>query len=599
MGKSKKRSRASKARTNPLHNKLNSAAKDANLITKKIQPLLTQLQSAVPNDRSMAISSISVLCDDPHMRQLLLREKLVQVILNYSLSDSNKDIVIEAYGLLRNLTLEEGYDISIYLWRNKIWVSIKDGFDQITSSLQNMQQEDSVPNNDKKQKAAINQARRLLFDYADNLISLLVSLTNNAEDILNEILEGSNLNIIFSLIVNFIQYGFEKLPTALQNTILDLIYDISSESLDFIDELLKIEPIVNLIKNLNDKPTTSELSQVLVQGILLQLLETDENVQLDSVQCLSFFENVIKAVKDIDLKQMNEQLNYVIKDDVDIPKLKEQAKKRQNSMMQLQAVEIALDVIAGIIEMISSLAVPISSNLSTVLLATVPQFLDALQEEFPDRVFIAWNNLLWLFVGAEEPVDKNILSDIWNKVTSHDDKNNSSIKIGKISVMWVILKICGNQGDVDLLTKFNVWNNTGFVDTIIHQYKEVDEIDFKQRCCALLATVASYQSQDVNVNQCIGSFLMELLMSKDTPVDILIEVLGDLFEIYSDSDFPYDEPVFVNGNYLALLNDKVMSNVKDIFKMVDKNKNPAQKEKCTEMFSTLQSFIHYKANEIS
>lgn len=599
MGKSKKRSRASKARTNPLHNKLNSAAKDANFITKKIQPLLTQLQSAVPNDRNMAISSISVLCDDPHMRQLLLREKLVQIILDHTLSDSNKDIVIEAYGLLRNLTLEEGYDISIYLWRNKIWVSIKDGFDQITSSLQNMQQEKSVPNNDKKQKAAIKQSKRLLFDYADNLISLLVSLSNNADDILNEILEESNLNIIFGLIVSFIQYGFENLPTALQNTILDLIYDISSESLDFIDELLKIEPIVSLIKTLNDKPTTSELSQVLVQGILLQLLETDENVQLDSLQCLSFFENVIKAVKDIDLKQMNEQLNYVIKDEVDIPKLKEQAKKRQDAMMQLQAIEIALDVIAGIIEMISSLSLQMSSNLSTILLATVPQLLDALQQEFPDRVFIAWNNLLWLFVGAEEHVDENILSDIWNKVTSHDDKNNSSVKLGKISVMWVILKICGTQGDVGLLTKFSVWNNTGFVDTIIQQYREVEEIDFKQRCCALLATVASYQSQDVSINQHIGSFLMELLMGKDTPVDVLIEVLGDMFEIYSDSDFSYDEPVFVNGNFLALLSDKVIPNIKDIFKMVDKNKNPAQKEKCTEMFSTLQSFIHYKANERS
>ncbi|KAG0670872.1 hypothetical protein C6P45_001637 [Maudiozyma exigua] len=599
MGKSKKRSRASKARTNPLHNKLNSAAKDANLITKKIQPLLTQLQSAVPNDRNMAISSISVLCDDPHMRQLLLREKLVQIILNHTLSDSNKDIVIEAYGLLRNLTLEEGYDISIYLWRNKIWVSIKDGFDQITSSLQNMQQEKSVPNNDKKQKAAISQSKRLLFDYADNLISLLVSLTNNADDILNEILEESNLNIIFGLIVSFTQYGFENLPIALQNTILDLIYDISSESLDFIDELLKFEPIVSLIKRLNDKPTTSELSQVLVQGILLQLLETDENVQLDSIQCLSFFEKVINAVKDIDLKQMNEQLNYVIKDEVDIPKLKEQAKKRQVAMMQLQAIEIALDVIAGIIEMISSLSLQMSSSLSTVLLATVPQLLDALQQEFPDRVFIAWNNLLWLFVGAEEHVDENILSDIWNKVTSHDDKNNSSVKLGKISVMWVILKICGTQCDVGLLTKFNVWNNIGFVDAIIQQYREVEEIDFRQRCCALLATVASYQSQDVSVNQHIGSFLMQLLMGKDTPVDVLIEVLGDMFEIYSDSDFSYDEPVFVNGNFLALLNDKVIPNVKDIFKMVDKNKNPAQKEKCTEMFSTLQSFIHYKTNERS
>ncbi|SMN18696.1 similar to Saccharomyces cerevisiae YDL063C Protein required for biogenesis of the large ribosomal subunit [Maudiozyma saulgeensis] len=599
MGKSKKRSRASRARLNPLKNGADSSAKDANLVTKKIQPLLAQLQSATPNDRSMAISSISVLCEDPHMRQLLLKEKLIHIILTHLLNDTNKDIVIEAYGLLRNLTLEEGYDISTYLWRNKIWVSIKDGFEQIVSSLKTLQQENSTSAANKSQQAAHNQSKRLLFDYADNLISLLVSLTNNSDSILSEVLSEENLKGVFDLILNFLNYGFTVLPTALQNTILDLIYDFSSESLDFIDELLKHEPIITLIRNLNEEPLKNELSQVLIQGILLQLLETDENISLDSNQCISFFQAVIEAVKDIDLKQMNDELNYVIKDEVDIPKLKEQAKKRQNAMMQLQAVEIALDVVAGIIEMISSLNVEVSSNLSTVLLATLPQFLDALLQDFPDRVFIAWNNLLWLISGTEENIDNSILRDLWNKVTTYDDKNNESIKMSKISVMWVILKICGTQANIDLLQEFNVWDNIEFVNTIIQQYNEVQGIDFKQRCCALLATVACYQTQNISINERVGAFLLHLLSSKDTPVDILIEALSSLFEIYSDGDFTYDVPVFVNGNYLSALEEKVVPNLKDVFKMVDKNKNPAQKEKCTEMFSTLQSFIHYKANERS
>lgn len=85
MEKFKKRSRASRNRLNPLNNgstKTNLSKKDANLAARKIQPLIRQLQSAVPNDRNIALSSISVLCEDPHMRHLLLKEKLIKIVLN-------------------------------------------------------------------------------------------------------------------------------------------------------------------------------------------------------------------------------------------------------------------------------------------------------------------------------------------------------------------------------------------------------------------------------------------------------------------------------------------------------------------------------------
>lgn len=599
MGRSKKRSRASKARLNPLNNANGTSAKDANLITKKIQPLLTQLQSAVPNERSMAISSISVLCEDPHMRQLLLKEKLIHIILTHSLNDDNKDVVIESYGLLRNLTLEEGYDVSIYLWRNDIWVAIKEGFKQVVSSLQSMYSAVSDSKMDKKQISNHNQAKTLLFDYADNLISLLVSLTNNSDDILNEILNDENLPIVFDLIANFQQYGFKNLTTALQNTILDLIYDFSSESLDFIDALIKQDAVISLIDSLRKDAPVNELTQVLLQGILMQVLEADENATLHATECIEFIQSITKAIQPINLQQMNSDLNLVIKDEVDIPKLKEQAKKRQLAMMQMQALEIGLDLLAGIIEMVSSLDVDVSENLSTVLLSIIPPVLDALLEQFADRVFIVWNNMLWLFIGADDNVDEAVLRKVWNDVAKCNDDDITSIKMSKVSVMWVILKICGNQGNIALLTEFNVWNNASFSQTVIEQYQAVAEVEFKQRCCALLATVASYQTQNTEINQLVGNFFLEQLVSKDTPVEILVEITSALFELYSDSEFTYDLPVFVNGGYLAILQDKVLPNLRNVFKMVDKNKDPALKEKCNDTFNTLQSFIQYKATERS
>lgn len=599
MGRSKKRSRASKARLNPLRNDSNtSSAKDASLVTEKIQPLLKHLQSAVPNDRNMAIGSISVLCEDPHMRQLLLKEKLVHIILTHSLNDDVKDIVIEAYGLLRNLTLEEGYDISIHLWRSNIWVSIKDGFNQIVTSLQALK---AVDKNsiDPKQIAAHNQSKRLLFDYADNLISLAVALVNNSDDILEEVLSEQNLNIIFDLIINFQSYGLNILPTTLQNTILDLIYDFSSESLDFIDALLKCDPIISMIKHLKEVPPSNELGQILTQGIVLQLLDADEETKLESNQCVDLFQNVTVAVQNINIKQMREDMNLTVTEEVDVPKLKELAKKRQSAMMQLQAVEMGLDIITGIIEIIASLELDISEELSVILTSQLPGFFNSYLEEFPDRAFIGWNNLLWLFISTNEDIDNTLLIELWNKVSTFDDKDIPSIKMAKMSVMWVILKICGIQGNIDMLKEFNVWNNLYFVNSIIELYKNLDETEFRQRCCALLATVACFQAQDININERIGHFFIELLATKDTSAEILVEVTSAFFEIYSDSNFSYDLPVFVNGGFLAILKEKVSSNLKDIFKMVDKNKNPELKQKCTDTLNTLDSFIQYKTNEKS
>ena len=85
MEKFKKRSRASRNRLNPLNNgstKTDLSKQNANLVARKIQPLIRQLQGAVPKDRNIALSTISVLCEDPHMRQLLLKDKLIKIVLN-------------------------------------------------------------------------------------------------------------------------------------------------------------------------------------------------------------------------------------------------------------------------------------------------------------------------------------------------------------------------------------------------------------------------------------------------------------------------------------------------------------------------------------
>ena len=615
MAKSKKKSRASRARLNPLRNAQKSTTtKDTGLVTRKIQPLVKQLQSAVPSERNIALSSISVLCDDPHMRQLFLKERLLQVVLSNLLNDDNADIVIEAYGLLRNIALDEGYDASIFLWRNNVWTSIQSGLQQVVTSLDTMGEQTSSSSSSHGHDVKNAQSRRLVFEYADNLLSLVVALSDSATDILDQILEKSNLELIINVLLKLTHYGFEKLPSMLQNTMLDLIYDFTSQSMDFIDSLLACQPLVDFIAGLHDLEkqeqvgqeisttggtSSNELREVLTQGIMLQLYDADPNSRLNTTQCAELLTNVMNAVASINVSETVETLMRRIDEEINVNKLKEYTKNRADAVMRYQAIEIALDVITGTIEIIASSDIKVDGQLDEILESQLPQFFNALFEGFTEKVLVAWNNLLWLFVNLDRVVDQTLLQKLWDDIVSLEDRDDTDVKMGKVSVMWVILKICGLQGADDLLQQFKVWNNMEFVDAIIKQFNESDDTEYRDRCCGLLAVIASYQSQDYKINQRIGQFFMELLVSDTIPVEILVDVTHSLFGIYGDCNFDYDLPVFVNGGFLNILREKVVPNLKRRFKMVDKNKTPELKSRCTNCFNTLDSFIHYKANERS
>ena len=521
------------------------------------------------------------------------------------------DIVIEAVGLLRNLALEEGYDLAIHLWRNQIWTPIKDGLNKIVQSLDLMINSNKGNGSDNQRKDINNNTKRLLFDYSDNLISLIVALSNGADQILNEILQDEQIHEILYTFVKFIEYGFDKLPSNLQNTLLDLIYDFSSESLDFIDSVMAFEPIAILLSSLDKLDTNNELTQVLIQGIKLQFLDDVIDEKVTSSNCNEIVIKVMNSIKDINLDQMKKGLysdillNSDSKDESNMisantQKLKEYAKAKQDSMMQLQAIEVGIDVITGTIEIIASSDIKPNHELEETIHELIPQFLFALLKEFPDRILIAWNNLLWLYVTLDESIEPDMLRQLWNKVTNQTDtlaQEDMTIKIGKMSVIWVILKICGMLGYIDLLKEWSIWDNLEFASRIKEEYLQNDDLEYRTKCCGVTTTIAAYQGQSTEINRFVSEFLLEKMVSLEIPSELLIDMTYAIFEIYGDRDYDYDEVVFVQGGYLDILKDRVQPNLKNVFKMVDKNKTPKLKERCTKCYNTLDSFIHYKANE--
>lgn len=617
MGKSKKRSRASSARLNPVSGGGRHNAKDDALVNKRLQPLLIKLQSIVPNDRAMALGSISVLCEDPYMRKTLLKQRLANIILSKLLTDDNTDIVVESCGLLRNLCLEEGYDLSTYLWRSDIWASVNQGFDRLLKSL------DALQKKEEQISDAVNRAstesKRLLFDYADNLISLVVALANGSDEILKQILNVDKINRVFDVITQLLKYGLSKLPLAVVNTILDLLYDFSSESFAFIDAVESnqlLSEFVRGLPQLMNNDSFNELTQVLIQGIQLQF--SDMNITYE--QSNETIHTVCRCIKDIDLKQVQADLSSLPQDEELVKtqdsqvaqKIKDYLKARSSGMMKLQSVEIAIDLITAIIEIVASLyeerKTPLPESLLETLTVFLPHIFQHLGEEFSSRILIAWNNLLWLYLTLEInflELPNEPHKYLWEIINALPD-TDLALKMGKLSVMWAILKTITSQSrPAEWLLFFQLQNNGNFVRSIIESYnKDIsaqdmapeDIIQLGQRYCGVLCTYSTFQGQ-TEMNDLIGQFILKQLLSKDVPQYLLVEFTNSLFEIYSDGNFDYNEPVFVKNGFLDILEKQVAPNLKARFKLVDRNKDAQLKENCNECFTTLESFIQYKKNE--
>jgi hypothetical protein len=126
MGKSKPRNRA-KNRNNPTAREVKPPTDPelAALRQKEILPVLQKLQSAEVKNRSEAARAITNLIEDKKTRKLLLKEQIVTILFEHTLTDSSLETKVDGWGILRNLALEEDRDFCIHLFRRDILTTIE------------------------------------------------------------------------------------------------------------------------------------------------------------------------------------------------------------------------------------------------------------------------------------------------------------------------------------------------------------------------------------------------------------------------------------------------------------------------------------------
>ncbi|GLB35792.1 putative ARM repeat-containing protein [Lyophyllum shimeji] len=184
MGKSQKK--RSMRRHNPMRvpdshlPKGLASASSTSSKTEAILPILQKMESPDASERKWACVAVSNLIqNDPSTRRLLQGKNIVGALIT-RLTDSEEEVIVEAAGSLRNLCIDGGYDICAEMYNKNILAPWKTFIPKISNTLsQYLEGSASTPEN----------AQNIVYQFADNVITLLWCLSETSNKALNAINE--------------------------------------------------------------------------------------------------------------------------------------------------------------------------------------------------------------------------------------------------------------------------------------------------------------------------------------------------------------------------------------------------------------------------
>ncbi|KAI9301750.1 armadillo-type protein [Cunninghamella echinulata] len=134
------------------------------------------------------------------------------------------------------------------------------------------------------------------------------------------------------------------------------------------------------------------------------------------------------------------------------------------------------------------------------------------------------------------------------------------------------------------------------VATLCGAYQSANQdSSMRVKVIGCLGPIASRQG-DINTNKNIGEFVMNVLRHSQTSPEVRIESLNLLYDVYSDCAFDYDEPVFVQSDYLSQLK-QLLPPIRSMVKAIDRRKQFDLRSRADEALTNLVAFIKYKSNE--
>ncbi|OLN81015.1 putative ARM-like repeat-containing protein [Colletotrichum chlorophyti] len=192
MGKSRRNRGGQSHRKDPIAKAVKppSDPELAALREKSILPVIKDLQSSEPKSRTAAAAAVSNLVTDDKCRKLLLREQIVHIVLNETLTDSSLDGRAAGWEILRVIAEEEEADFCVHLYRQDVLSAI--GFASQTI-LQNLAPDAKLSRAEVKVTWAI----------TESVVALLSALAEAQDEILEAVVSTEGIkNLLFFIVAH-------------------------------------------------------------------------------------------------------------------------------------------------------------------------------------------------------------------------------------------------------------------------------------------------------------------------------------------------------------------------------------------------------------
>lgn len=666
MGKAKKKSGSKPNRNNPISRPNNGgkgalSPKDQQFLENKVKPLLETLEAPEIEPRAAALSEVTLLCEDTRYRSIFLKEKLLKIILNLIQQESNQEVLKEAFGLLRNIAIEEGHDSTIFLWRQNIV--------QFAASRLNLEYSQPDPNNANKPQHATND------ELLENVISLLTAMASSSAEIFDGIQEkiGGALASCLSTIV--LEYVSKKVTASLFSVACEALYTFSEDNSSFLESVSNLP--LNII--LSDSEKYPSLGIVYLNGLkyhsICMELEKPKGQDLNSLA-----PHIYETVKTLDsfinntdipqvlqnLKPTEPATNDGSSDEPVDPNQTAAAiyKRVMKSKALAEGLQISIEILTAIAETISldpkkqrelaeleneemkangdlpedddedmfirkprpqapeeeegssilfdsnSSLEPTFKYLQSNVIPTLVKLLP--YNDYVSRSLAALNNMSWAMEAYPQYAEvwKSQSQELWNdllpRVTSTNPGHLVEIESinSAIGILWAISSFY--NGDVPIsLPQLNFLISQS--ETVSQLYPADEALQHYTKLVGFFACLAKHESPDrLELTKRIAEYYITILNIVAAPVNSK-PINGITDSVAIDTIYALFD-VFGDGEFsydepVYVQGDinsqlkKMLPQLRNRFKRISKVTNFSLRERATEATINLANFIEYKASE--
>ncbi|KAG9234610.1 hypothetical protein BJ875DRAFT_7571 [Amylocarpus encephaloides] len=661
MGKSKPRHRQ-RDRQDPTSKPTKPPADPelAAIREQQILPVLKGLTSSELQTRSNAANAIANLIGDAKSRKLLLREHIVKILFEQTLTDSSLETRASGWGILRNLALEEEADFCIHLFRQDVLTAIE-------GTLQTVIQ--TVEAQDPPFSKLPHPQQRLVWNLTTSLINLITSLAEAQDEIVEAISKLSTVsNFLFGLL------AFDLTPLGPQNDVLSCLTALTEDNKPLVEQIINRRGWVASIVQIKDtKSTTAIMACGALHNIFSTMGWSDHNKTTETASDAALLPAVIHYM-DVSIASANGVNNHTsgstpdqilqlaleitasiatsLQEALERGEEKEfqgfdeapleledmDAKKEANDAhsdedgdqdyeMNDDEIQADMDFVTG-----DGLENEGDSSdeptLEQLVREAAPRVLALLHsprssnsDAVRDAALSALNNIAWTVSSIDFSMDhlgslrkfwSSLAQEVWDKTVSPVlASNTADIELASsiTSLAWAVSRSV--QGTIKLqpeearkfMALYQASRSIGSVAEAPSSGPKApstgnsDEFQgLGVKCIGVLGSLARSPAP-IQLNREIGVFLLTTLAAlPDTPAADTVEILNQVFDIYADKRFAFDEPVFWGDGFHKHLED-VLPKARKMAKGIDKRKFEELRARADEAILNLGRFLKYKKRE--